>query len=73
MNSIKILLILAVSLLLQIAFCAYFSQFSMKEPEHDPCYDSSGRSVRCIPDFINAAFGKPIIASSTCGLTSPSK
>uniref|UniRef100_A0A183BZ44 Laminin N-terminal domain-containing protein n=1 Tax=Globodera pallida TaxID=36090 RepID=A0A183BZ44_GLOPA len=47
---------------------AYFSQFSsMRQPERDPCYDSSGRPIRCVPDFINAAYGKPVIASSTCG------
>ncbi|CAK5074753.1 unnamed protein product [Meloidogyne enterolobii] len=47
---------------------AYFSQFSsLRQPDRDPCYDSAGRPVRCVPDFINAAFGKPIVASSTCG------
>ncbi|CEF71277.1 Netrin-1a [Strongyloides ratti] len=45
----------------------------MKQPDHDPCYDSSGRPIRCVPDFINAAFGKPVIASSTCGVNGPSK
>jgi hypothetical protein len=33
---------------------AYFSQFSMRKPAYDPCYDSSGRPQRCVPDFINA-------------------
>ncbi|TMS36202.1 hypothetical protein L596_003429 [Steinernema carpocapsae] len=45
----------------------------MKEPDHDPCYDMAGRPVRCVPDFINAAFGKPVIASDTCGQRGPSK
>uniref|UniRef100_A0A914BVA5 Laminin N-terminal domain-containing protein n=1 Tax=Acrobeloides nanus TaxID=290746 RepID=A0A914BVA5_9BILA len=45
----------------------------MREPDHDPCYDTTGRPVRCVPDFINAAFGKPVIASSTCGLNGPTK
>ena len=45
----------------------------MREPDHDPCYDVSGRPVRCVPEFINAAFGKPVIASETCGLNGPSK
>lgn len=52
---------------------AYFSQFSLKEPDNDPCYDNTGRPIRCVPDFINAAFGKPIIASNTCGMNGPSK
>ncbi|VDN19670.1 unnamed protein product [Gongylonema pulchrum] len=53
------------------SYAAYFSQFSLREPDHDPCYDSVGRPVRCIPDFINAAFGKPITASNTCGQSGP--
>lgn len=52
---------------------AYFSQFSLKTPDQDPCYDSAGRAVRCVADFINAAFGKPVIASNTCGLNGPSR
>lgn len=33
--------------------------------EADPCYDDSGRPLRCIPDFVNAAFGRKV--SSTSG------
>uniref|UniRef100_A0A158R5V7 Laminin N-terminal domain-containing protein n=1 Tax=Syphacia muris TaxID=451379 RepID=A0A158R5V7_9BILA len=51
---------------------AYYSQFSMQKLEHNPCYQN-GRPVHCIPDFINAAFGKPVIASSTCGQYRPSR
>uniref|UniRef100_A0A1I8B106 Netrin-1 n=1 Tax=Meloidogyne hapla TaxID=6305 RepID=A0A1I8B106_MELHA len=44
--------------LLQIftsCWTAYFSQFSsLRQPDRDPCYDSAGRPVRCVPDFINA-------------------
>ncbi|GLH09692.1 Netrin-B, partial [Gryllus bimaculatus] len=32
----------------------------------DPCYDDS-RPRRCVPDFVNAAFGRAVEASSTCG------
>jgi netrin receptor unc-5 len=52
---------------------AYFSQFSRKELEHDPCYDQTGRPVRCVPDFINAAFGKPVVSTSTCGQKKPER
>lgn len=37
----------------------------------DPCY-SEDRARRCIPDFVNAAYGSKIIASSTCGQNGPS-
>lgn len=34
----------------------------------DPCYDpDEQRPRRCMPDFVNAAFGAPIESSSTCG------
>ncbi|KAJ8300900.1 hypothetical protein KUTeg_022419 [Tegillarca granosa] len=34
------------------------------------CYDSLGRAQRCMPDFINAAFGDvQIEATNTCGVT----
>ncbi|CAF1145004.1 unnamed protein product [Adineta steineri] len=33
----------------------------------DPCIDRHKRFQRCIPDFINAAYQKPIYVSSTCG------
>ncbi|KPM05747.1 netrin-1-like protein [Sarcoptes scabiei] len=35
----------------------------------DPCYDDSGNPKRCIPDFVNAAFGKAVEVSSECGYT----
>ena len=68
-----IFLSLFLSTLNGFAHGAYFSQFSMRQPDRDPCYDSAGRPVRCVPDFINAAFGKPVIASSTCGMRSSSR
>ena len=33
----------------------------------DPCYDVDGHAQRCIPDFVNAADGRLVEASSTCG------
>ncbi|XP_077183624.1 netrin-1 isoform X2 [Paroedura picta] len=36
-------------------------------PQPDPCYDETGQPRRCIPDFVNAAFGKEVKVSSTCG------
>ena len=37
----------------------------------DPCYDILGNAKRCIPDFVNAAFKKEVIASSECGGDEP--
>ncbi|TRY91302.1 hypothetical protein DNTS_028367 [Danionella cerebrum] len=34
----------------------------------DPCYDEAGLPRRCIPEFINAAFGQEVSVSSVCGL-----
>ncbi|CAG9561504.1 unnamed protein product [Danaus chrysippus] len=38
----------------------------------DPCYEDT-RPRRCIPDFVNAAFGNPVVASSICGRRGPEK
>lgn len=49
----------------------YIKMFSAQSPA-DPCYDED-RPRRCIPDFVNAAFGSPITASSTCGTKAPTR
>jgi laminin, gamma 1 len=33
----------------------------------DTCYDNEGRPKYCTPQFINAAFNRPVIATNTCG------
>lgn len=38
----------------------------------DPCY-ADDRARRCIPDFVNAAFGAKVIASSVCGQNGPTR
>ena len=35
------------------------------------CYDSFNRAQRCIPPFVNAAFGMKVQATSTCGQKAP--
>lgn len=50
----------------------FLKMFAAQHPPADPCYDED-RPRRCIPDFVNAAFGVPVKASSTCGLHSPAK
>ncbi|KAL4617891.1 netrin-3-like [Arapaima gigas] len=41
--------------------------FAGQQSPPDPCYDDNGAARRCIPEFINAAFGKEVQVSSTCG------
>ena len=36
--------------------------------EEQTCYNkSTGDAIRCLPEFVNAAFYRPITASNTCG------
>ena len=36
------------------------------------CYDDRGEPIRCVPEFVNAAFRRKVISNNTCG-TPPSK
>ncbi|KAJ8363468.1 hypothetical protein SKAU_G00122990 [Synaphobranchus kaupii] len=45
------------------------SMFAAQTSSPDPCYDENGNPRRCIPDFVNSAFGKEVRVSSTCGKT----
>lgn len=38
----------------------------------DPCYDGD-RARRCVPDFVNAAYGGHVEATSTCGVRGPER
>ncbi|XP_055945657.1 netrin-1-like isoform X3 [Argiope bruennichi] len=40
---------------------------AQSNPPPDPCYEEMSEPRRCIPDFVNAAFGKEVKASSECG------
>lgn len=40
--------------------------------QNDPCY-ADDRARRCIPDFVNAAYGAKVVASSVCGQNGPSR
>lgn len=37
------------------------------------CYDFRGQALRCVPEFVNAAFTREVEVTDTCGLTGPSK
>ena len=52
----------------------YFHMFGPRpQGLKDPCYDDNNRPKRCVPNFVNAAYGKPVIATSTCGIRQPSR
>ncbi|XP_046660439.1 netrin-B [Homalodisca vitripennis] len=51
---------------------AFLKMFAAQQTPTDPCYDED-RPKRCIPDFVNAAFGSPVEASSTCGTFGPAR
>uniref|UniRef100_A0A8C6T5X0 Netrin 1 n=1 Tax=Neogobius melanostomus TaxID=47308 RepID=A0A8C6T5X0_9GOBI len=61
--------LLTASLCCQVALCGYGGMFAAQTSPPDPCYDEHGNPRRCIPDFVNAAFGKEVKVSSTCGKT----
>ncbi|KAL7287487.1 hypothetical protein TKK_0018322 [Trichogramma kaykai] len=50
----------------------FTKMFAGQAPPADPCYDED-RPRRCIPDFVNAAFERGVVASSTCGLSGPTR
>lgn len=49
----------------------YLKMFAAQAPL-DPCYDEE-KAHKCIPDFVNAAYGAPVLASSTCGMNKPQR
>lgn len=70
-------MILKLTVLLFLAFATvgcvnenFLKMFEGQQTPRDPCYDED-RPRRCIPDFVNAAFGVQVKASSTCGMHAP--
>ncbi|XP_032581548.1 netrin-A isoform X2 [Drosophila sechellia] len=55
------------SLIQCISNDVYFKMFSQQAPPDDPCYNKAHEPRACIPDFVNAAYDAPVVASSTCG------
>ena len=45
-----------------------FESFNTQDMVIDPCYGEKGKKPKsCVPDFVNAAFGVRVEATSTCG------
>ncbi|XP_017055603.1 netrin-A isoform X2 [Drosophila ficusphila] len=45
----------------------YLKMFPQQSPPDDLCYTKAHEPRVCIPDFVNAAYDAPVLASSTCG------
>ena len=41
--------------------------FYLVSSSENNCYDHANKPMRCSPDFINAAFNRPVVATNTCG------
>lgn len=63
--------IVVATLLLVAAVTAATDDMMDMDPT-DPCYDG-GRARRCVPDFVNAAYGGHVEATSTCGVRGPER
>ncbi|XP_064456133.1 netrin-1-like [Ornithodoros turicata] len=46
---------------------SFLNSMFAAQTQTDPCYDEMNNPRRCIPDFVNAAFGKEVRVSSECG------
>ena len=42
--------------------------FVSSNSEGSACYDNFGKAQRCMPEFVNAAFGASVHATNTCGV-----
>lgn len=75
MMKLVLLLVALVALSSSAAYSGnemYAKMFSSQQNPTDPCYDED-RPRRCIPDFVNAAYGNAVEASSTCGSGGPTR
>lgn len=63
-----IVFVLATSFVIHETESSFLNMFSSRQNPADPCYDEMANPRRCIPDFVNAAFGKEVKVSSECGI-----
>ncbi|XP_023158384.1 netrin-B-like [Ceratitis capitata] len=63
---------ICVILLNFIAAVAAASSASSSASNSDPCY-FEGKPRKCLPSFVNAAYGNPVQASSVCGASRPER
>lgn len=68
-SSTLILSLIFITSAVDASFSFLSKDFNIKDA--DPCYDILGNAKRCIPDFVNAAFKKEVVASSECGVDEP--
>ncbi|TMW47456.1 hypothetical protein DOY81_007464, partial [Sarcophaga bullata] len=68
--SINISSIIVLSCVASLAFAK--SSLNGGSHNNDPCY-YEGKPRKCLPSFVNAAYGNPVQASSTCGAHQPER
>ena len=52
--------------LIAIGLASLLHAYHMPD-DRDNCYDKHNKPIRCLPDFVNAAYNKTVFASNTCG------
>jgi len=64
----------AVSVVVILSFVVFCWAPAEADPSDttDPCYDGD-RARRCVPDFVNAAYGGHVESTSTCGVGGPER
>ncbi|KAH9370324.1 hypothetical protein HPB48_006758 [Haemaphysalis longicornis] len=62
-----LLLALAATAWARAAPSGFLGSMFAAQTQQDPCFDEMNNPRRCIPDFVNAAFGKEVRTSSECG------
>lgn len=52
---------------LNAIFGIFLARITLCSARMDNCYLRVGQAQRCLPPFVNAAYGKTVISSDTCG------
>ncbi|KFD47979.1 hypothetical protein M514_11156 [Trichuris suis] len=68
MGTVRVLLFLMLMLLSPLSYQLDFDEYPQSS---GLCYDENGVAQRCVPEFVNAAFNRPVEVTNTCGVSRP--